>query len=325
MPGPPFLDIDGRVQYLYDRDYFDRGTITEEHRERLSRLNFHYFLGYARNYRMLISRGRVGSGSKQPDQVFSLIERDHEVSELIYSGMRRAEWQLRSLTVKHYCDLFDSRGSFLNGSQYELTSEGSAGALINQIVGQTLRYREPYVEDRVDQAAKDLNCKRHREYSTDARQECIRLVQDLELWSIVDGLSLGTLSRFITECDSRQDTPDRVWKQIAGDLGIANAIFPSNIMSLTVLRNTVSHHGRLWMRPAAQAPKSPKIFAKRLRGVDSKAMTVAFYNLALFQGADGRKDFADRVDALVTADPIYAYGVQKVHHHSDADRPTAAS
>lgn len=173
MPVPPFLDIDGRVQYLYDRDYFDRGTITEDHRQRLSRLNFHYFLGYARNYRTLIGRGKVGSGSKQPDQVFSLIERDHEVSELIYSGMRRAEWRLRSLAVKHYCDLFDSRGSFLNESQYQLTSEGSAGALISQIVGQTLRYREPYVEDRVDQAAKALNCKRHRDYSTDAKQECI--------------------------------------------------------------------------------------------------------------------------------------------------------
>lgn len=271
MPVPPFLDIDGRVQYLYDRDYFDRGTITEDHRQRLSRLNFHYFLGYARNYRTLIGRGKVGSGSKQPDQVFSLIERDHEVSELIYSGMRRAEWRLRSLAVKHYCDLFDSRGSFLNESQYQLTSEGSAGALISQIVGQTLRYREPYVEDRVDQAAKALNCKRHRDYSTDAKQECIQLVKDLELWSIVDGLSLGTLSRFITECDSREDTTNRVWKQVAGDLGIANAVFPSNIMSLTVLRNIVSHHGRLWMRPAAQAPKTPKHFARRLRGVDSKA------------------------------------------------------
>lgn len=322
MPAPPFLDMDGRVQYLYDRDYFDRGSITEVHREKLSRLNFHYFLGYARNYRMLIGRGRVGSGSRQPDQVFSLIERDHEVSELIYSGMRRAEWGLRSLIVKHYCNLFDSSGSFLEESQYELTSEGSAGALINQIVGQTLRYREPYVEDRVNQAAKTLNCKRHTDYSTDVRQECIRLVQGLELWSIVDGLSLGTLSRFITECDNRQDAPDRVWKQVAGDLGIANAIFRSNIMSLTVLRNTVSHQGRLWMRPAAQAPRRPKIFDKRLRGVDSKAMTVAFYNLALFQGAEGCRSFADRIDDLVSADSVYAYGVQRVHHHSDADRLT---
>jgi hypothetical protein len=320
MPAPPFLDLDGRVQYLYDRGYFDRGAITDEHRERLAHINFHYFLGYARNYRMLVGRGKVGNGERRPDQVFSLIERDHEVSELIYSGIRRAEWRLRNLVVKHYCEFFDSTGSFLNESQYVQTSENSASTLINQIVGQTLRYREPYVEDRVNRAAEAEGWIRHRDYTPEARQECFRLVQNLELWSIVDGLSLGTLSRFITECDNRENSTDRVWKLIANDLGVAKAVFPTNIMSLTVLRNTVAHHARLWMRPATQAPKQPKVFAKRLRRADHKSMLVAFYNLALFQGPEGYRDFADRVDALVSADPVYAYGVQKVHHHSDPDR-----
>jgi abortive infection bacteriophage resistance protein len=172
----------------------------------------------------------------------------------------------------------------------------------------------------VNRAAEAEGWIRHRDYTPEARQECFRLVQNLELWSIVDGLSLGTLSRFITECDNRENSTDRVWKLIANDLGVAKAVFPTNIMSLTVLRNTVAHHARLWMRPATQAPKQPKVFAKRLRRADHKSMLVAFYNLALFQGPEGYRDFADRVDALVSADPVYAYGVQKVHHHSDPDR-----
>ena len=53
MQIPPFLTVEQRVDYLYDRNYFERGSVTDEHTRRLSGLNFHYFLGYARNYRAL--------------------------------------------------------------------------------------------------------------------------------------------------------------------------------------------------------------------------------------------------------------------------------
>ena len=31
----PFLDLDGRVRYLYERDYFPDGTLTDAHRVQL--------------------------------------------------------------------------------------------------------------------------------------------------------------------------------------------------------------------------------------------------------------------------------------------------
>lgn len=34
----PFLTVDQRVDYLYERGYFEPGSVTEEHAERLSRL-----------------------------------------------------------------------------------------------------------------------------------------------------------------------------------------------------------------------------------------------------------------------------------------------
>ncbi|MFZ1411099.1 MAG: hypothetical protein WAS07_06565 [Micropruina sp.] len=82
MQIPPFLTVDQRVDYLYNRDYFERGSVTHEHAEQLSRLNFHYFLGYARNYRALVGRRQVQVSRKSPDDVFRVIDLDGKVSAL---------------------------------------------------------------------------------------------------------------------------------------------------------------------------------------------------------------------------------------------------
>lgn len=75
----PFLSLDERVEYLYDRGYFRVGSIQDKHRRRLEEINFHYFLGYARNFRYLVDKGSISS-AKEPDLVFQLIDLDHTTS-----------------------------------------------------------------------------------------------------------------------------------------------------------------------------------------------------------------------------------------------------
>lgn len=84
MSAPPFLTVEERVQYLYDREYFAHGSVDDTHRARLAETNFHYFLGYARNYRALVGRRQFQVDRKHPDDVFRVIDLDTRVSALVH-------------------------------------------------------------------------------------------------------------------------------------------------------------------------------------------------------------------------------------------------
>lgn len=135
-------------------------------------------------------------------------------------------------------------------------------------------------------------------------------MEGLPLWSVIDGFSLGLLSRFITQCDRmNQDRP--VWKAIAGDLDFPAQTFQTGIRSLTVLRNQVAHHSRLWMHPSTDSPRKPKRFKRQLRGADPKAMRVAFLNLAMFRPRAEQAGYAKELEVAVAENSAYFYGVNK--------------
>lgn len=309
---PPFLGADERVEYLYRREYFEPGSISEAHRERLSQINFHYFLGYARNYRMLVGHGAVDT-PKVPGQVFSLMDKDHEVSELLYRGVRRAEWILRGKAVELYCKKYPSVGSFLRSTQFVTTSEAENGDdLVSDIISQTLRYGEPYVKEHVDSKFKDLGLpSRPKRYDRTDHDKLVAVIEDLPIWSIVDGFSFGLLAKFIERCDN--SSGDEVWRSIAQSLGIPAGIFQTNLRSVVVLRNQISHHNRIWMRPTTDSPRPPKMFKKALRGVDNKSAMVGFYNLALFQGgASEAREFVGLIEVCVGNAGPYRHGLVHV-------------
>ncbi len=321
-PAAP-LALEERVGYLYERNYFPSGSLQDRHLNELARLNFHYFLGYARNYRVLIDQQHLPGPTKTPDDVFSLIRVDHQVAALLYSGLRRAEWLLRSYAVESYCRQFAAVGSFLQESQYVQTGAESRRQMIERIIDSILRYREPFVSDHIDAAAEDAGQPRLTEYDRTAHERCVALVQDLPLWAVIDSFSLGLLSRFITDC-APTGTPNMPWKSVASGLEINNGLFPTNLKALVFLRNLVAHHARMWMRTTADTPRKPRCFEKRLRDCGDKTMSVAFYNLALFQGPDERGNFADQIDTAIAADPNYRWGVTTLRKRDCQPRGVAS-
>ena len=99
---PPFLSMDDRMQYLEDKNYFSCGGISPENYRRLDALNFHYFLGYTRNYYKISQRTNLVD-FPSIDDVFSVIDSDHEMSTYLYSGLRKAEMYLRASFVNNFC------------------------------------------------------------------------------------------------------------------------------------------------------------------------------------------------------------------------------
>lgn len=316
---PPFLSVAQRVRYLYDRQYFEEGTVTDKHAVRLEEVNFHYFLGYARNYRALVGRKLIDVDRKSPDDVFRVIDADARMSALLHRGLRAAEWRLRSVVVEKYCSKFDSAGSFLEVAQYRATEKGSRERLVASLLTHIYRHDEPYVDHHIrERCAVTGGSKPHR-YEPAVHQACLNLASELPLWSVVDSFSLGLLGQFVMCCDTDHDSP--VWKEVAKELDIGAKVFETQIRSVAYLRNSVAHHARLWMRPTSDSPKRPRLFKKDLRDTHPKSMSWAFLNLATFLGGAQRREFANDVLSLLDEEDLYRYGVTQVFENpKEADR-----
>lgn len=211
---------------------------------------------------------------------------------------------------------FQPADSFLQEEQFlMLDPEFSPKDMRLSILNHALRYRENYVRHHVDAACINMEIQRPRKSSHHQFDEHSRLLSDLPLWSVIDSFSLGLLTRFIMSCD--RSSGNQIWKSVAADFEIPNQIFETTLRSLLSLKNLVAHQSRLWMRPTTDTGKRPKKFRQYLAGVDSKAMYVAFLNLAWFQGKHlSHKNYANMLQELVTANHHYWYGVSQVKEKS---------
>lgn len=313
MSSPPYLTVAQRVEYLYSNNFFDDGTITQVHIKRLAAMNFHYFLGYARNYRALVGRRQIRVSRKTPDDVFTVIDLDTKVAALVHEVLRIVEWRLRALVVEHYCAKFEPANSFLQPGQYRsLSNDGSdRDRMVGAILAAILRHDEPYVADHIDQAARWQGLSRPRRYDQANHNQCVQLAADLPLWSVIDSFSFSLLNSFVMRCDLDTTTP--VWKQVAGSVKVAAQVFETNLKSVTFVRNAVAHHARLWMRPTSDSPKKPRMFDKLLRDAHPKSMYWAFLNLATFLPDAARWAFVRDLTQLTDQHEIYRHGITRVH------------
>lgn len=309
---PPFLSLEERVEYLYKKDYFARGSLAENDITRLESMNFHYFLGYARNFRELHFDGKL-KGGKTPDRVFRLIDVDARVSEILYSGVRNAEWLLRHYLVQEYCEKFDPFGSFLDFENYvELGDDYTNDHLARGLMNDILEYSEGYVVEQLSEACKTLKCPHPKRCDKSNWEDCKNLSEHLALWSVVDSFSLGRLVKLIQRCDNTPDDTQRIWRKIAADMDIPARRFGAGMESLRSLRNLVSHQSRLWLRPTTNTVSKRGQFRKKIDRCHSKSMLPAFYNVASFQGSEANRfAFAGRLEAVIDSEPDYKLGVSE--------------
>mgnify|MGYP000950999403 FL=1 len=184
-----------------------------------------------------------------------------------------------------------------------------------------LRYREPYVRERIEKWWK--SCSRdphtrleHLEDWGDIEELRKKIQRELPLWSVVDSFSMGVLSRAVSQSilvvaeESVDVEKMMLYKKTAEYMGINHKHFEGRLKSLTTLRNRVAHGSRLWMMPTTDTSAKPSIFKKDLREADSKGMLVSFANVALFQGnARRQRDAWTAIKALVEQNESYCVGV----------------
>jgi len=303
------LTLDGRVDYLIEKGYAIDGAVSDGVRRLLASMNFHYFLGYARNFRALVNGGKI-SGDTSLDRLLTVIRLDREFSAALFAGIADLEWLLRSALVEAHCDMHPPRACYLNEDHYRVLNIDGPPTHV-MVRDQTLRSREPYVVEQYETAARrSLAASEIERLPAEVKDQ---VLATLPIWAVVDSWTLGLLGRIVMaskSCAGREE--EFLWKNVASSFEVSNTMFPTQLQGLVVLRNQVAHHVRLWMRPTSASPKLPKDYSKIARESQSKSMYVGVLALASFLRLNGKdKAFIARVDSIVDADPAFAHGIRR--------------
>lgn len=307
---PPYLDIDGRISYLVNRgNLASKSACSQRVRDYLEHNNFHFFLGYLRNYVTYGGRGGL-------DAVVDICELDAKVSLELFSGIQRAERGIRSCFVEAYCAAgLDPCTYYLQDESYRITKDGEH-SLARSIRSQILRASEPYIKNKVQESCYEQGIP-HDDLGTRTPEEQVTALSTLPIWSTIDWWTFGTLSRCVPALrvpgSTSLDQQTLLIGPVAERLNVGAEGLARQLESVSVLRNLVAHHSRLWARPAPVTPKFPSIYRlEKNRTTWPQSGYVPVLTLASFlHGIEGNHSFRDSIGDLVDSNPEYSIGMRR--------------
>ena len=307
---PPYLSIGEKQQYMVDRGYICDPSLTEASRAFLERFNFHYFLGYARNYRALAGAQTIPKAQKL-DSIIDIVRLDQKLSVLLFEALRMFEWRLRAAVVDCHCRSFPSSSCFLAADHFSMDSDDHNG-IQNAVIDQTLRSREPFLVSHFEHELARMGYPASRKLQELSNHDKLQVLDSVPIWAMVDNWSLGLLAKFVMFTKPETQSGNRLFKEVAGEFGISAQMIGTQLNSMVVLRNLIAHHSRLWMRPTTSTPKIPNRYKKRGWNCDSKSMYAAILALAPFLAGDNKdQQLLAAVDDILASNDIYLIGIKQ--------------
>lgn len=239
MSVKPSLSWDEQVALLVSR-----GLVVDDEvacARFLAATNYYRFSGYARYFQ---KAPHLGDDDFRQGVVFDEIRAVYDADEALRIALVRSlakvELMLRSHVARVVADEHGAYGRYLEESFY--TDIGD---------------REPTVESclRDIDRSKDRHILHYRESGINRAD-----YSKLPVWSAVEALSFGTLSKAI-ERGAGGDLADAV----ATSTGIAKAGFAYRVRALVYLRNRCAHHSRLWHHSVLDAGPTPNNVRKKAK------------------------------------------------------------
>lgn len=148
--------------------------------------------------------------------ISNLYDFDAALRKLVFGALERVEIYARTQIAYYHSMSYGSFG-YLHQENFRC-SQSEFEELLGEIKEESKRSDELFVKHFKEK------------YST----------TDMPLWSVVEVLSFGTLSRFFTYMKQKEQ------KIIADKLGVNPKILQNWLHALTILRNICAHHSRLW-------------------------------------------------------------------------------
>lgn len=316
----PYLPLEKQIDFLYEHRMINTTELGSEDLDWISSHNFHYLLGYARNLRSL-RENHLFSAPNDLDTLRKLIAKESEFVGFLTPWLRKAECHLRSLTVKYFCSLQNHGEGYLNTEKWKSFKEGDLDKLQFNMLDSIRRHGEPYAVRYLENSAEELRVKLPDHCGPDNLELWKSLTEHLPLWAVVDSFSIGTLGKFIEQCGqlaadhNSGDEPVEMWKLISQELGIGKRNFGVTVNAFGVLRNTVLHHQRLWMRPMAISPGLPNEFERKYRHLELKrknkeAQFIILVVLSKLLPKQDRNRYLMELEAFLAEAPLFAVGIE---------------
>lgn len=313
MSPVPFLPPEQQEQFLKDRGMIDQFTLSRDDKEWLRTVNFHFLMGYARHYRNLIDSGFL-HGPKQFADIRSLVDAEAELATFLTPWIRRAEWHIRAVTVKHFCSAQGTGEGYLDTSLWTTRDAAAAERLHVTMLRDILRHGEPYVTDEIKDRARAQGLEVPRWCDRNNVQDVTALVIDLPFWSIVDSFTVGTIGKFLRYCGCQPGGTEQVNNLVARELKVPKRAFNITLECFGITRNLVFHHQRLWMRPLPKSPGFSNELDRRyprggFKTTNKQAHFIALASISQLLPVAERKIYLDALDKFLDHRPMFKVGI----------------
>lgn len=214
----PHLSFEEQVQHLKSN-----GLIVPNDTfafKKLSHINYYRISAYFLPFQYPKDSSKAGLFYKESEfrEILKLYDFDAKLRRLIFGALETIEVYIRTQIAYYHSREYGTFG-YLDKNNFNC-DESSFYELIEDIKKESKRSDEKFVNHF------------RKKYST----------TDLPLWSIVEVLSFGTISKLFTVM--KQSDKELVCEEI----GIKHNIMRRWLHSLTILRNICAHHSRTWNR-----------------------------------------------------------------------------
>ncbi len=186
--------------------------------KKLSHLNYYRLSAYSLNFKYpkLSEKADVFYEGTEFREIIQLYDFDAKLRRLIFGALETIEVYVRTQIAYIHTAKYEAFG-YLEYENFQCSSNDFE-KLIKDIKSESKRSDEKFIKHFKEK------------YNS----------TDLPLWSIVEVLSFGTLSRLF----SLLKVDDK--KEVVKGIGIHQKIFQNWLHTLTIVRNMCAHHSRTW-------------------------------------------------------------------------------
>jgi len=186
--------------------------------KKLSHLNYYRLSAYSLNFKYPKESEKADYFYEGTEfrEIIQLYDFDAKLRRLIFGALETIEVYIRTQLAYVHTSNYEAFG-YLEDENFQCSREDFE-KLMKDIKSESKRSDEKFIKHFKDK------------YNS----------TDLPLWSVVEVLSLGTVSRFF----SLLKVDDK--KEIVKAIGVHQKVFQNWLHALTIVRNMCAHHSRTW-------------------------------------------------------------------------------
>ncbi|TQV63961.1 MAG: Abi family protein [Sulfurovum sp.] len=260
-----FLDIDAQITLLKSRGMlFHDENIAKKS---LLNLNYYRLSGYWSPFQ---NQDDIFKDNTYFEEIINIYEFDSKLKLLLFGAIEKIEISVRTKFA------------------YYLSRKYGSHPLIVENFKYTKKYTQTY-----DKLIKEKDRKNQHIFVEHYKNNYTEVLPPI--WACVEIMTFGILSQFIINIKDIS-----IQNAIAGDYKLGTSELESIVYHLSILRNDIAHHSRIYNKTFKIMPKIPN----KLKSTSNQNAIGYIYNTIvlidyLLKQIDNKSDFMDEINTLI--------------------------